>query len=358
MTVYGLMGFAAGWFNDSLLLGAISWIGLSLLAALVWSLFNQGDAQENYWKSARGVLIAVIVSLLPPFAYFIAGHPLVGWGYILQGWAFAGVAFAFGLNFFLTACVARWRSKPITHVVCVIAAASLLVAGAATPSQEFDTPSGIVGLDTYYGAPPRNDDEHVERFASVRAQIKEAVAPGGLAAKAQVIVLPENTMNIDDPALDFLVRSDLLLPLSYANKSAVVGKLSYSKDGYKNQAALLSEGAIRQTVDQRQPAMLSMWKPWATDHFPLDWTRNSALRLADGRVGRVMICYEEYIPAIFLIDELAGGHDLSIILSSNWSATTHRLPEIQRMHSLGMTKLFGREAVRAVNYPVKWISKS
>lgn len=354
MTVYGLMGFAAGWFNDSLLMGVISWFGLSMLGSLVWSVFNRGSVENSLWKTVRGVLLSLVVSLLPPFAYFIAGHSLVAWGFILQGWGFVGVAVALGLTVAMAAGLSKWRSTAIARSVCALVVTLLLIAGAVTPYQDFQTPQGIVGMDTYYGAPPQNDDQHVERFAAVKAQINDAVAPGGVAESAQVIVLPENTMNVDDPALDFMVRSEVLLPLSYAQKSAVVGKMAQTNDGYKNQAALLSDGVIGETVDQRQPAMLSMWRPWAKEHFPLDWTRDSALTLADGRVGRVLICYEEYIPAIFLIDELAGGHDMAIILSSNWSATTQRLPEVQRMHSLGMSKLFGREAVRAVNYPAHW----
>lgn len=351
-TVYGLMGFAAGWFGDSLLMGAVAWSLLAMLASIVWPLFIKGTGSSTAFRSGLGVAMGMLVGLLPPFAMVLDGHPVVAWGYLLEGWGFIGVALAISISGIGAATVHAMRDWVLqTHLLAALLAV-LAVAGVAHDIPAYKAVNGVVGVDTYFGRPPATDDEQVERFSAVKRVLQKTVGEGGVGEHASVLVLPENTMNLDDPALDFLVDSEVLRPLKRAGKSAVIGKLAQGQTGYLNQAAVIEDGEIRATVDQRQPALLSMWRPWAAEHFPLDWSRNTGFEIARGRVGRVLVCYEEYIPALFMLDELHGGHDFTVIMSSNWSATGARLPEVQRLHSLGMAKMFNRPVVRAVNYPL------
>lgn len=348
--VYGLMGFAATWFNDSQVMGAVAWFSLGLLASVVWPIFIAGSSQNSPVKSALQVCAGMLCSLLPPFALVLDGQPIVAWGYILPGWGFAGVAFAFCFTALVCAFMtwvrtAGYRVYAITGLLLQLIALGLLL-----PEQDYAKPSGVIGIDTYLGKPPTNDDEHVERFSEIRKIITRSNTSVRLKGGASVIVLPENTLNLDDAALDFMIASDVLRPLKRVEKDAVIGKLGYENGQYLNQAVFISNGAIKQTVNQRQPAMLSMWRPWSKEHFSLDWSRDTKIDLGNGLVGRVLFCYEEYIPALFMLDELRGGHAMEIIISSNWSASDPRLPEVQRLHSLGMSKLFARPVVRSVNY--------
>ncbi|MEQ6436303.1 hypothetical protein V8Z74_14915 [Comamonas sp. w2-DMI] len=352
-TVYGLMGFAASWFDNSLLMGALAWSGIALLASLVWPLLSKGSCTSTPVRAGVGVALGLLIGLLPPFALVLDGHPVVAWGYILKGWGFFGVATAIALTGFAAALVYSTRGWVLQRYA--IAACLLLItaAGAVQEVPTYRAVEGVVGLDTHFGKPPANDDEQVERYSAIKDLLLKSIGQGGDGEHARVLVLPENSLNLDDPALTFLVESKVLRPLKKAGKSAVVGKLALGQDGYLNQAALIEDGQIRATVDQRQPALLSMWRPWNAEHFPMDWRRDTAMQIGSGMVGRIMVCYEEYIPVLFMLDELRGGHDLSVIISSNWSATDRRLPEIQRLHSLGMAKMFDRAVVRAVNYPSK-----
>ena len=348
--VYGLMGFASTWFNDSLVMGAVAWFCLGLLASLVWPIFISGRAQNLPVKSALQVCAGMLCSLIPPFALVLDGQPLSAWGFILPGWGFAGVVFAFCCTGVVCAFMtwvkkAGYRVYASAALLCQLFALGLLM-----PAQDYAKPAGVIGIDTYFGKPPSNDGEHVERFAEIRKIISKTNTSERHIAGASVIVLPENTLNLDDPALDFMITSDVLRPLKRVEKAAVIGKLGYENGQYLNQAVFISNGAIKQTVNQRQPAMLSMWRPWSKEHFTLDWSRDTKIDLGNGLVGRVLFCYEEYIPALFMLDELRGGHAMEIIISSNWSASDPRLPEVQRLHSLGMSKLFARPVVRAVNY--------
>ncbi|KGH23015.1 hypothetical protein P606_13355 [Comamonas thiooxydans] len=351
-TVYGLMGFASAWFNDSWLMGAISWGLLSGLAATVWPIFSSGNKAKSSLVAGVSAAVGMSAGLLPPFALVLDGHPLVAWGYLLQGWGFTGVGVAIVGTGIVAGLVFEARGMALHSHLLIVGLSLLAVAGAASAVPEYRTVDGGVGIDTYFGKPPSNDAEQVERYGEIRQTIRSVSDLGKPGADAHVLVLPENTTSLDDPALDFMVSSDVLRPLQRAGKSAVVGKIGQNKDGeYLNQAVFLSPGRREVVIEQRQPAMLSMWRPWSKEHFPLDWSRDTRIDLGNGEIGRVLICYEEYIPALFLMDEFRGEHSMAIIMSSNWSATDHRLPEVQRLHSLGMAKLFDRPAVRSVNYP-------
>nr|WP_186827576.1 hypothetical protein [Comamonas testosteroni] len=351
-TVYGLMGFASAWFNDSILMGAVSWFMLSTLAAVVWPIFVSGDKSKSAVSTAITTSLAMVAGLLPPFALVLDGHPLPAWGYVLEGWGFLGVAVAIVATGVCAGLVRHTRGLLIQRHLLILGLTLCGAAGATSPIPEFKPPRGVVGVDTYFGKPPAGDMEQVERYGEVRRTIKQVTEEGQIGEVAQVLVFPENTMNLDDPALDFMVSSEVVAPLKWAGKSAVVGKIGRGKDGhYRNQAVLISPGNPSVVVDQRQPAMLSMWRPWHSEHFSSDWFRDTRIDLSNGEVARVIICYEEYIPAIFLIDELKGGHTMAVVMTSNWSATDPRLPEVQRLHSLGMLKMFDRAAVRSVNYP-------
>lgn len=351
-TVYGLMGFAAQWFNDSLFMGAVSWALLSALASVVWPLLVVGVESRSALHAGVSIAVSIVLAMLPPFALVLDGHPLVAWGYVLEGWGFIGVAVAIGLTGLIGGLLYKLRSSVLREHLLVVSVTLLGVAGAAAEVPDFKQPEGVVGVDTYFGRPPMNDHEHVERLAEIRKVINEASSENGVAKDAQIIVLPENTLNLDDSAFDFALQSEVIRPLLRAGKSAVVGKLAKSPDGtYLNQAALISSGEQQQVINQRQPAMLSMWRPWHKEHFSLDWFRDTRIQVDQDRVARVMICYEEYIPALFLLDEMQGGHDMLLLISSNWSAIDPKLPEVQRLHALGMAKMFGREVARSINYP-------
>jgi hypothetical protein len=355
--VYGLMEFAANWFEGDYLVGMLSWVGLSLSAAVAWAALNSGTRCRSVLACGSLVGAAFVLALLPPFANVTPGHPLVAWGFVLRGFGFLGVLLALLSTSALVILVAWLRGRPrvgpkLTLGVSALFGA-LVAASVMMPNQNFDVPAGVVALDTFYGAPPANDDLYVERLARVQSDLRRAMRPGGVAHEAQVIVLPENTLSVEDPAFDYAIKTFLIKPIQRADKAVVVGKIKATNDGLRNQAALIYEGSQLQAVDQRQPAMMSMWRPWANEHYSLDWFRESGIRLPDGRTARVVICYEEYIPAIYLIDELRGGHSLTIFMSSSWAASRWRLTEVQRLHAVGMSMLFGRAAVRAVNYSPK-----
>ncbi len=351
-TVYGLMSFASAWFNDSIVMGALSWFMLAALASVVWPLFVSGDKSNSAWRTALSTSLAMVAGLLPPFALVLDGHPLPAWGYVLEGWGFLGVAVAITATGACAGLVRYTNGMLMQRHLLIVGLALTWAAGAASLTPEFKAPKGVVGVDTYFGKPPAGDMEQVERYGAVSKAIRQVSEQGQVGESAQVLVLPENTMNVDDPALDFMVSSEVVAPLKRAEKSAVIGKIGVDIDGhFLNQAVFISPGKPNVIVDQRQPAMLSMWRPWHAQHFSMDWFRDTRIEMGNGEVARVLICYEEYIPAIFLIDEIRGGHSMAAIISSNWSATDRRLPEVQRLHSLGMLKLFDRAAVRSVNYP-------
>jgi hypothetical protein len=140
--------------------------------------------------------------------------------------------------------------------------------------------------------------------------------------------------------------------LEHIHVGAVVGREVTQEDGTRlNQALYLSPSGAEQIVNQSNPALLSMWAPWRKDRFTIDWTRDNRLYFDGGAVARVVICYEEFLPFIFLRDEWRGGHDVVLAMANAWPTSDVTLSAVQIAHTEGMAKLFGRKVVRSENRP-------
>lgn len=63
-----------------------------------------------------------------------------------------------------------------------------------------------------------------------------------------------------------------------------------------------------------------------------------------------MFCYEEYIPALHLLNEAYDDHNLVIVMANGWAAANLTASDVQAAHSEGMARLFGRRYLRAENY--------
>lgn len=338
----GSVVFIGAWF-DSNWIGLLAWSVLGIVGAIPWALAWWVRAGKR-WTRVASVLAGFLLSLLPFFAVLQGGHPLYGWGNALEGMRWTGIILALGITGLFAWLPKIERVKTLTVLIPV-----LLVVSWTQPRLDMRGAGQVQAVPTQFGKPPLNDRSTVDRYLKlgeivkgVRRQLNE----DGL-----ILLFPETTLGAFDTSFGFNHRM-LKSTLEYTNTGVVIGREVTKGDGTRlNQALYLSPTGAEQVVSQSNPALLSMWAPWRKDRFTIDWTRDNRLYLDGGAVARVVICYEEFLPFIFLRDEWLAGHDVVLAMANAWPTTDMTISNVQAAHTEGMAKLFGRKVVRSENRP-------
>jgi len=340
----GSVIFIGGWF-DSIWMGLLAWSAFGLVGAMPWAIAWWARAGER-WTLVASVLAGFMLSLLPFFAVLQGGHPLYGWGNALEGMRWFGIIVALGFTGLFA-----WLPKVERVKILALLIPALLIVSWHQPRMEMRGAGQVQAVLTQLGEPPSNDRTVVDRYLKVGEIIKGVKRR--LNEDGLILLFPETTLGAYDSSFAFNHRM-LKSTLERSKMGAVIGREVTQGDGTRlNQALYLSPSGAEQAVNQSNPALLSMWAPWSKDLFTIDWARDNRLYLDGGAVARVVICYEEFLPFIFLRDEWRGGHDLVFAMANAWPTTDVTLSRVQVAHIEGMAKLFGRKVVRSENSPAK-----
>lgn len=341
----GGIPFIGGWF-DSTLMGVLAWSAFGVVGGLPWALaWWAKDGRP--WTFAASVLGGFLLSLLPWFAVLQGGHPLYGWGNALPGWGWIGIGVAMAATAYAASMTRRERFKIAAFFVPVLFAVS------STQSRIDMRGSGpLIATKTHLGRPPTTDDEKMSRYEAVSRVLREAGA--SFDGSPAIVVLPETTLGLYDRSFSYAQESHIRQTARLMRVGVIVGREVADKEGgMLNQAVYVNTAGKEQVVNQRNPALLSMWAPWRADSFSIDWGRDNRLALDGGAVARVVICYEEYLPFLALLDEWRGGHNVVLAMANAWPTDDRKLSAVQVAHTEGMARLFGRKVVRSENLPAK-----
>lgn len=342
--------YVSHWFNNPAY-GLAAWNVIGLVSAIVWAAFWTSSSRP--WVVGLLAGLAFVVTLLPPWAVVMPGHPIVGWGFVLEGWAWFGIALGIAATGFVCAGV-RSASSSKRQAVAARAGIALVAALLLVISFKQDRLSGQIVGDMYafstgWGDPPSNDDETVERIEKAGTLINAvASSPGGA---GRLLVLPETAIGKFDPTFAAVLNAEIGAQVRATGQAVVLGTEIGRPDGSnENLALLIRPDGTNDYAKQRQPPLLSMWAPWRKGHFPADWSSSNILQISEGIRARVMFCYEEYIPALHLLNEAYDDHNLVIVMANGWAAPNITASDVQAAHSEGMARLFGRRYLRAENY--------
>lgn len=343
-TVRGLAEFAANYFGGDLFLGALLWLLLAAASAVGWIVFWKPSGSSL--SRSTLVVLGMLLTLLPPFASVMPGHPLIGWGYLLPGWGWTGVFTAIGASFALIYWTAA-SGRYLRHLIAGALLASIVSITLDTTGAELRS-SEVRGVSTSLGKPPADDAQMIDRIESVRQLVLSLTREN---EAGQILLFPETTLGTLDAAYAPILKSAIQRPLYDAQASAIIGWELLDGARSKNMVTLFRpDGSVDHAV-QRHPALVSMWRPWSESmHFPMSFGKTNHIALNETTVGALLVCYEEFIPLMFLLDEARGEHDVALIVSNSWASVISSFPEVQRLHSLGMLKLFNRHFARAANY--------
>lgn len=345
--VRALPAYAEAWF-DSAWPGTVSWLLLGLVCAVPWTLFWTRSQEQG--RTVVMVILGFLIALLPPIAAVAPGHPLVAWGFVLQGWGWGGLVFGAMLTGY-AAAVIRTKQPKVAWAMIGAGALALWLWGTTVPQLPMRSVGMLHPIGTKFGKPPANDEEMVTRLEKVGTIVRRLAANPDFAGS--VLVFPETTLGRYDDTFAPILRGEILAPAREAGIHLVLGMEVKNKAGERyNVATLFRADQTMQSVAQRQPAVVSMWAPWRAGSFSADWTRDATLRLNKDIDLRVVVCYEEFLPFVHLLDEARGHYIAKVVMSNNWAASSMGLPIVQRQHTEGMARLFGRTVVRAENLPI------
>lgn len=344
--------FAGTWFG-SIEIGVLLWLGQGALCGLGWALA---------WTSRPGLLatlvawgLVLVLTLCPPLATILPGHPLMAVGYLLPGMAWVGVAiYVVGTAGLLVLLRVHLPLRASAHrgqiLVLLCIAGALLVLGDRTDPDAGRVVGKVGALTTRWGGFPARDSLEVMQRIDKIGRATRSLAGGE--GEISTVVFGESVLGIYDPSLYGPLELDVLRDARAAGQTVVVGADLPINGGVLQKSALifLADGASSYVV-ARQPVPFAEWAPWRdTGTYEVNWLGTSVASIGGGVKARIVFCYEEYIPALHLLSEAREDHHMVVVLSNLWAAGP-LADEIQRAHTEGMARLFSRPWVRAVNFP-------
>lgn len=342
--------FMAAWFDGSFLTGAVLWLGSGVIGGLAWSLGWTSSSAP--WRKAAASVLAWVVTLLPPVAVVVMGHPIVAWGSIMEGTGWLGVlaSVAAPAIFMWTFARSPWSLRTMTLLFIPVAGA---VAGASVYAYnaiETRFVGDIAAVSTNWGTAKDAWEiiERIERIGRTNDRFAKET-------DVHVIIYPEAVIQRYEPALYQVLKMEIMDAAARAGQTIVLGADLPTKSGNLESGAIAfyPDGKTA-TAIARQPVPIALWKPWqASKSFLADWTANNILTLRDGVAARVIFCYEEYIPLLSLINEAKDAHNIVVAMANTWASKDQLGATIQSRHSEGMAKLFGKRLLRAENRPKK-----
>lgn len=333
-------GFIAAWFDDQLLVG-IAGVGVYVLVtATVWAC--GWTRSPRLRDRVTAISLAWWLALLAGPA--VPGHPVIAAGFAAPGSGWLGLALAALLPALAlslgAAAPPSLRPGVLAALVAALAGAGVLLHAETNPSRI----GSIQARSTTWG-PLAGADAVLQRLQDM-ARISSA-------SQASVLAWPESILGRYEPALEPVLDIELLRPAGAAQRTLVIGMdLPMEGNRLRNAAVAFYPDGRRAVAIARQPAPVSLWKPWRrSDTFVADWRESNLLELGAGERAAVIFCYEEYVPLLYLLNEAFDAPTLYLALANTWAAKDPEAAAMQTWHSLGMARLFGRPYLKAENRP-------
>ena len=340
--------FISAWFDNNLAIGIAIWIGSSIAGGLAWSLGWTPSSKP--WRRALAVAIAWAITLLPPIAVVAMGHPMVAWGFLLQGAAWFGVAASVVIPaaFMWIHAKEGWSAKPTALGASAAGVVALGMGIAFYTPLENRFVADMAAVSTHWGAAKDGMEiiERIERMGRANERFAQDT-------DVKVVIYPEATIQRYEPALYPVLRMEVLDPSEKAGQTVIIGAdLQDASGNFQSAAIAFYPDGKTATAVARQTAPIALWKPWEpSGTFVTDWSANNMLVLKDGIRARVIFCFEEYIPILSLINEAKDEHNLVLVMSNTWAAENPLASVIQSRHSEGIARMFKKRMIRSENRP-------
>ena len=302
------------------------WIGSSLLLAIPWAIGWRDRLNSRGWRLPI-VLAAISV---PPVGLIGWANPLAAGSLLFPGFGWFGVA---ATILILVVIILR----PMVAIPILTIAIAIGCLG-DNPSP----PDGWRGVDTRLGGARTNSADFIREYENHQQLMR--IVRGS--PKGEVLVFPElvagqwNRISADlwEPTLGRL-RADGTTIILGAELSAGNRKL-------ENVALIL--GSQTETLHQRIPVPISMYRPWSESGYQAHLFGRETTTIGAERVA-AMICYEQILVWPIVLAMLDRPTVLVGMANAYWARDTS-IPTIQRSNLNAWARIFGTRLVMATNY--------
>jgi hypothetical protein len=335
------LSFIASWFDDNMAVGAAAVAAYAAVTGMLWACGWSRSSRLGM----KGAAISAAWLLALAGCIGAPGHPLVATGFVLPGAGWAGVMLALAMPGLVLVAAHILPSRRLRRGAFGTLVACLALAGvAAFQPAPAGALRGVHAERTAWGA-LRGQDAALLRIQWMGAARQEE--------GATTTVWPESIIGRYEPAMYQVLDIELLRDSRRAGRTQIIGMdLPLPGNRMLNAAVAFYPDGRTATAVARQPAPLSLWKPWrSADTFVADWSANNILNLGQGDRAALIFCYEEYLPLLYLLNEARDAPTLYLALANTWAAQSSGAAAIQTWHSLGMARLFGRPYLKAENRP-------
>jgi len=269
--------------------------------------------------------IALLLSIIPPIGLFNLSSPLLSSGIFFPNTGYWGIFFYIILIEF-TAFLGLYYNQGVKKWIYTIIGITILSYGQNTKSHFSD--AFIYPLDTHYLLLTDNRPTAHIRQQKLLKKINQI--------NANSILLPENILGEFRPSDMYLWRS---LP---ANKTVLAGALIYNNDRKHYDSVILeiNRYAYKILYRQRLPVPISMWKPYSDKSAnTYIFTPYKSTSFKEKKLG-FSICYEIYIPYLYL-QTMIDQPDYLIAVANMWWSDSPIIDKTQKISLEAWTRLFG-----------------
>jgi hypothetical protein len=292
------------------------WAGTSLALSVPWCLLWRRPGSA-FRSKALGLLAVFVFLALPPLGLWGWANPLLCAGYLLPYTREAGLIVVALVWAGLWHCAEKRRA--VFHAAFAVL---FVYAAFMSPSKRLEpkTPPDWEGIYTSFGKLYSGSDDTISPYW--RHQVLAILLKN---SKAKYVVFPETVAGWWGMTTEALWRKE-------TNSFAAQGRTFFvgaetTKRGTKRYYNIVQvRGKNHDTVFQRYPVPISMWRPWDGDGAVADWFGSGIVKVDELSVG-VLVCYEPYLfwPCL---QTMVFRPDVLVAISNSWWSRITNIPLI------------------------------
>ena len=320
-------------FTGQHILGYLLWLVHAALLALPFALLAR--------YRAAGLVMALLVTALPPLGIIGWLSPLLVSGDLFPGLGLTGY-FAAVLLFFLLAY--RGQAKKRTTGMLLLLLLTLLYCNYNNWVKTVLAPPLWFGQDTHQGQYPHDAVAGFERQQQLMKQVDTALNEG-----AKLILLPENIVGEWQPASEYWWQKEI--DLARLKKSTLLIGAAVNEGHGHWSDALMIRGADTGIARARIPIPLGMWNPFSATGFN-SYPISTGVVAVQGKLVAISVCYEDLLVFPMAQSFLMSKPQALLSSANNWFGQGTDEPAMQTLAINVQARLFGVPLIRALNLPL------
>lgn len=204
-----------------------------------------------------------------------------------------------------------------------------------------DAPEGAWAVETREGEHPTLAGEWFDRQIRIADHVQAGIERGAL-----LVVTPEGTVD----AWDVWAKASWQRVIAATQKHkgmVLLGVYQETPSGWQNGLLDLASGAF---YGASVPMPVSMWKPWAKEHYPFDLSQITKRIKTPVGDAAYLICFEELLVWPLAAKMIHGRPDMIVSVANQWF-TNSTTAEAQKRSVNYQARLWGLPLLRAINWP-------